>query len=180
MTDCKAMSERMPAVARGGAPWGAAEAAHLSGCPACRAEWELVLAAERLGARSAGGVDTARIAAAVRYRLRQAPLTPAAQPFRRVGRWFAGLATAAVVILALRLAVPNPERPVTGPAPAAAAGSLGEESLLTELDRLTSSELEAVLDGFEAPAEALPHVDGAALDQLKPQELERVLRSLGG
>ena len=180
MTDCNAMRERMPAVAHRRAAWEDAEAAHLRGCAACRAEWELVLAAERLGASAAAGMDTARIAAAVRHRLRNAPVTGVPQAFRRAGRWLTGLAAAAAVILAVRLATPHPERPVTDPSAAAATGGLGEASLLPELDRLTSTELEAVLDAFEPAVEALPHVDGAALNELEPQELERVLRSLGG
>ena len=39
---CEALSDRMPAVARGGASWDAEEAAHFDICLDCQAEWSLV------------------------------------------------------------------------------------------------------------------------------------------
>ena len=39
---CEALSDRMPAVARGEASWDADEAAHFDICDDCQAEWALV------------------------------------------------------------------------------------------------------------------------------------------
>jgi hypothetical protein len=52
--------------------------------------------------------------------------------------------------------------------------------MLPELDGLTATELQAVLESFSPAAESLPHVEKGLLDDLQPQELERVLRSLEG
>ena len=60
MTVCEQLSDRMPAVAHGQAGWSAEEQAHLAGCADCRAEWDLVSAASRLGLDVAEGIGTSR------------------------------------------------------------------------------------------------------------------------
>ena len=45
---------------------------------------------------------------------------------------------------------------------------------------LTPAELESVLESFSPAVEALPHLERSPIGDLKPQELERVLRSLEG
>src|SRR6185437_16329344 len=50
MTTCTRLSDRMPDVAHGTSRWTELEERHLAECADCRAEWELVTAASRLGA----------------------------------------------------------------------------------------------------------------------------------
>jgi hypothetical protein len=49
MSDCGWLSDRMPSVALGRAEWTGDETRHLSDCPSCRGEWELVRLSSRLG-----------------------------------------------------------------------------------------------------------------------------------
>jgi hypothetical protein len=176
MTDFEHLTERMPAVARGRGEWGAAEATHLASCAACRAEWELVRTAHSLGASVAAGLDTGRVAAAVRRSLRAAPLRDRVAALRRVRRVLVGLAAAAALVLVAQYRWGHGARDVVPVHPAPGAAS----SMLPELDGLTATELQAVLESFSPAAESLPHVETGLLDDLQPQELERVLRSLEG
>ncbi len=59
------LSDRMPQVARGTAPWSPEEMAHLTHCAECRAEWKVVELGAGLGAEMIGGMDLAGIAARV-------------------------------------------------------------------------------------------------------------------
>ena len=51
---------------------------------------------------------------------------------------------------------------------------------LHELDDLTASELEVLLETLPPSADAAAHPDPASLDELDAQSLERLLRSLEG
>ncbi len=182
MTPCQQIAERMPAIAHGRGEWGPAEAIHLESCPACRAEWALVRTARSLGASVAAGLDTGRTAEAVRQRLAAAPPHARVPALVRKRRWLVGLAAAAALVLAVRYSWPHADRAasraeVVFPASKATA-SVIVSSALPELDNLTATELEAVLESLSLPAEALPHVETGSLDDLQPQELERVLRVL--
>ena len=81
-------------------------------------------------------------------------------------RWLTGLAAAAAVVLAL---VPG-ANPNSAVPPAIA--------VLHELDGLTSSELEAVLETIPPPANAAVHVEASPLGELNAHDLERVLQSM--
>jgi hypothetical protein len=170
MIECHQLSDRMPAVAYGTTRWEPAEAAHLESCASCRKEWELVRAAASLGA----GLDTGHVAQAVLRRLREAPAPQPIAGIRRVGRWALALASAAAIVLAVLLARPHRTAPVSAVAVPVAG------SMLEELDELTAPELESVLESFSPAVEALPHLERSPIGDLKPQELEQVLRSLEG
>ena len=174
MNECSNLTDRMPAVAHGTMRWEAAEAAHLESCTSCRREWDLVRAGASLGAGVGVALDTGRVAQAVLRRLREAPTSQPIPGIRRIGRWAVAVAAAAAIILAVQLT--RPER--AGPVSADSAPTAGP--VLQELDGLTATELQSLLESFSPAVEALPHVEIAPLGELKPQELERVLRSLEG
>ena len=174
MIDCRLLSDRMPAVAHGTMRWDAAEAAHLESCASCRPEWELVQAGASLGAGVALSLDTPRVAQAVLRQLREAPAPQPIPGVRRIGRWAVALAAAAAIVLAVQLARPHRTNPVD----AALVAPSGP--VLQELDGLTADELQSLLESFSPAVEALPHLESAPLDNLNPQELERMLRSLEG
>jgi hypothetical protein len=180
MTPCEQIAERMPAVAHGRGEWEPAEASHLESCAACQAEWALVRTARSLGTSVAAGLDTGRMAEAVRQRLAAAPPYARVLALLRRRRWLVGLAAAAALVLAVRYSRPHVDRaaPPTEVAGPAATANVIVSSALPELDNLTATELEAVLESLSPPAEALPHVETGSLDDLQPQELERVLRAL--
>ncbi len=167
MTSCELLSNRMVAVAAGLDAWTDEESRHLSVCADCGAEWRLVRQGRELGARLPT-LDLDRVAGGVRARLAAGPAGQDARVVpigsrRRGFRWLVGLATAAAVILAAWYANIRTEP----------AGESGAALVLTELEGLTSSELEMVLTGLEAPS--VP--DGGRLGDLSADELEQVLRS---
>jgi hypothetical protein len=98
MTTCTQLSDRMPDVAHGTSRWTETEERHLAECADCRAEWELVTAASRLGAALRSPADPALLSRALLERLaRERQRTRL-----RVRLWTAvGLAAAAAVILAV-------------------------------------------------------------------------------
>jgi hypothetical protein len=169
MISCEAMSERMPDVATGRASWSADEATHLQACPDCSSEWRIVQAAARLGDAAVAEVHPDRLSGLLRARLKGARR---ADRWRRTG-WVVGLAAAAAVTLVVWTGRGHEPQGMTQ-APA---------SLLipvAELDSLSTSQLEAVLDGFDAPLDEEPSPATPMLNDLDDQQLERVLRSLEG
>ena len=164
MTNCEALSERMPEVARGG-EWTAEQAHHLAACPGCTDEWRLVAAAAGIGSRVT--IDAARVAGRLRTRLAAAPRpAPAISMFsRRPARWLAGLAAAALLLLVARAIVDRPLTSTTRP---------GELAVLSELDSLGAPELEAVLEDWTGAAWR-PSASVSGLGDLTAEELEKVL-----
>ena len=65
MSECTRLSDRMPGVILGRQEWSAEEKRHLGECASCRAEWELVQAANRLGQTVGRRFDEGRISRAV-------------------------------------------------------------------------------------------------------------------
>jgi len=132
-------------------------------------EEELLQSAAKLGEDAVSGLDEQRVARAVLERLASEPVaTP-----RRVGstvRWLAGVAAVAAAVLLL-------VKPPTPPPGAASPASL---SVLHELDDLSASELQLLLESMPASAAAPAHPDPAPLDELDTKSLERLLRSLEG
>lgn len=167
-------SERMADRAAGTASWSDEEAAHLAGCAECRLELEIVEMARRLGTAQLTGLDPLRIAAGVRHRLATERVAEQSRIPRHPGRWLAGLAAAAVLVFAVRTAIPKgsgDRGPDGQPAPVVV-------SVLHELDGLTVSQLEDVLQSMPPASDALDHVEMAPLTDLSASDLERMLRSM--
>ncbi|MHB1327251.1 MAG: hypothetical protein ACYC2K_03540 [Gemmatimonadales bacterium] len=169
---CEDLSERLPQLAAG-AEWTAGESAHLAGCPACADEWAIVQAGRGLGANGPQ-LDSTKVATQVLARLRVEPTMagPVAPPTARRARWIGlGLAAAAVLTLAIGL---GREPRQLDPEPAATA----TETMLTELEGLTSAELEEIMAQLEV--DNLGSVSDPGLTDLTNEELERLLRSWEG
>jgi hypothetical protein len=98
MTTCTQLSDRMPDVAHGMSRWTETEERHFAECADCRAEWELVTAASRLGSALRRPADPALLSTVLLERLaRERQRTRL-----RLRLWTAGgLAAAAAVILAV-------------------------------------------------------------------------------
>jgi hypothetical protein len=120
MTTCTQLSDRMPDVAHGTSRWTETEERHLSACADCRAEWELVTAASRLGAALRSPADPARISTLLLERLAH----ERQRTRLRARLWTAaGLAAAAAVILAVWTGArtgPRPGEAADGGAPGVA------------------------------------------------------------
>ena len=172
MTECRLIAERAPRVIRDGAEWTPDERAHLEECRECQAELALVEAARHLGNSVARGLDPLRISAAALRRLREEESPPRVLRVRRPRVWLLTAAAAAMVVLAVQ--VTAPDRAPSGETPVA-AGEGG--SVLSELDELSSQELQSVLEALGPAAGGVTVVEPAPLADLNPQELERVLQA---
>lgn len=175
MTSCERLIDRMPAAARGASRWSPEEEAHLAECAGCRAEWDLVSAAARLGRDLEPALDAHHVSQRVLGRLRD---LRARDRERRRGWSLVGLAAAAAVLLAVWTGRPG-RPPGAGSGPAAPA-EVGEASIpLPELESLGAPELEAVLDHLDATVAASPTSGGpAGLGDLDAFELQQILDSL--
>jgi hypothetical protein len=169
MSECERLTDRMIAVAHGGPGWNADEAAHLSRCPDCSAEWRLIQAAQRLGESAAGRIDPAQVSRLVAQRM------ATRRQWHRAG-WVGLLAAAAAVVLI----VWGGRGPVARETIAAAARNTEFHLPLAELDSLDAGQLQSVLDGLDAPIGSDASPDVPALGDLESPELERILRSLEG
>jgi hypothetical protein len=111
MTTCTQLSDRMPDVAHGTSRWTETEERHLEVCAACRAEWELVTVASRLGSALRSPADPALVSAVLLQRLaRERQRTRL-----RARLWTAaGVAAAAAVILAVWTGARPGSRPGDG------------------------------------------------------------------
>jgi hypothetical protein len=166
MNDCESMTDKMALVVHGRAEWTESEAAHLRGCAACTAEWQVVQAASRLGAASTRELDPARVSRIVLERL-------AAARKRRMTGWMV-LAAAAAIMLLVWARGPGVGRDT----PTASTG--GFRLPLAELESLDARQLRAVLQDLEGPLGGSAAPESPGLGDLENQELERVLRSLEG
>jgi len=172
MTVCEQLSDRMPAVAHGQAVWSAEEQAHLAGCADCRAEWDLVSAASRLGLDVAEGINAHHVTERVLGRLR----AERGRRGRRIGWAVGGLAAAAAVAIAVWPGRPGQPVPPPLAAPATAAAFP-----LPELDSLGTPELQAVLDSLDGSlGTTVQGVDTGDLDDLDAHELQHVLDGMEG
>lgn len=131
-------------------------------------EAELLQTAARLGESAVRDLDHERVARIVLERL-------ASEPVRRVRplalRVFVGVAAVAAALLLFVRLPPAPTAPSLPAVPV---------TMLHELDDLTASELEVLLETLPPSADAAAHPDPASLDELDAQSLERLLRSLEG
>lgn len=143
MSDCQQLSDRMAAVVQGRAEWTPEEARHLSGCPACQDEWELLRLTSRLGEEMLPAWNGPAVAEAVLRRLKDVRTGR----FRRKAWSFVGLAAAATVA-----AVIWSQRPVSRPVtPMPQPLVTGMLIPLPELDSLQPAELDSVLRSIDEP-----------------------------
>jgi hypothetical protein len=173
MTDCGWLSDRMPAVALGGAEWTPEEMRHLNGCPMCQDEWELIRVAARLGDSVGASFGSPAMVSSVLHRLGR---EQEVQRLRRRTWTFTGLAAAAAIIAAVWTG--GLEKPTTRP-----AGSLVAAQLtlpLPELESLQVAELDSVLQAMDEPNVNGTPVEDPGLGDLNPEELESVLHSWEG
>jgi hypothetical protein len=185
MTHCERLSDRMPDVAHGRSGWSPEEENHLTTCADCRSEWELVRTASHLGDSLPPLRSPETVAATLLGRL----AVERARLRARQRNWLvAGLAAAAVTIIAVR--IPRPEgvvplvsAPAPAPAPVPVSGPQGAARQLVplpELDDLPSAELEAILGSLDEPGAASAASEGAALEDFDDHELEQVLGAWEG
>lgn len=167
MTTCEALAEQMPAVARGEARWDPAALDHLASCPACAAEWRVVVAAVELG-RATPAIDAERVGRVVLRRLASAG-DRSHRIRRRLGA-VAGIAAAAIALLLW-----SPRRPAPGGPDAPVA-----PIFLPELDSLTAVQLESVLGAVDPPFGAVRTFDAPDLNGLSNDQLSDVLHALEG
>lgn len=183
MTQCERLSDRLPDVAHGRSVWTAEEQAHLESCADCRAEWDLVVIAGRLGMELPPLSSPEVMTGALSGRL--AGERTAVRARRR--SWLAaGLAAAAVTIIAVRIpwspgglpapAQPAPVSPVT---PESASVASTPAIQLPELDGLPDAELESILGSLDESS-PVPLLDGTGLDQPDDHQLEQALEAWEG
>jgi hypothetical protein len=186
MTTCTQLSDRMPDVAHGASRWTETEERHLAACADCRAEWELVTAASRLGAALQPPADPALIASLVLERVaRERQRTRF-----RARLWTAtGLAAAAAVTLAVWTGVgARPGDGARGTAPRVATAPVTPARLevpvadlpLPELDDLPAEALDSMLQALDEPGARADAYELPALGDPGDRELERVLTGLEG
>jgi len=175
---CDILSDKLPRVASGELQWTAEEAAHLAACPECAAEWSLGGQARKLGERAVQAIEpaqlSARVLAGVVARRRQDRWTR--------GAWFTTLAAAAAITIVVwtgrnrggsHLAIGPDSSPAVSAEP-------GFHLPLAELESLDSDQLQAVLDGLDAPVGQVAPGPAPSFGDLDDHQLERVLRSLEG
>lgn len=166
MTDCRHLSDRIPAVALGRDRWSAAEAAHLARCADCRAEWDLVRAAGRIGGALPPFADRGDLAARVLRRVSEAPKAPAP---RRALWWAGGLVAAALAVAVGSGAL----RPETG-GPDGAVGVMATE------DPLSTAQVDSLLEIAAPPLAGWTMLETPSLGDLDEDELEQLLRTWEG
>jgi len=204
MTPCTRLSDRMPEIALGRARWTPEEQGHLAGCEDCRAEWAIVVAAGRLGAKLPA-IDAERVAAGALERIRHERADASARTPRIAV--LAGLAAAAVVALAVwanrggRATQPGgsslpapapvaasssesvPDLPArSNPAPSVAQGPAASSTIdlpMPELDSLPAEALDSILRTLDEPL-AQVGADDLQPDDSGDQELEQVLAGMEG
>ncbi len=171
---CEALSDRLPAVARGQASWDPEEAAHLADCAECQAEWALVAPIAR-AATPAPAMDLDRLSRAVLRELRpEATVVAIASRRRRWTRGLIGLSAAAGIAIALYSARP---------------ARLGDDlslvptrmkTTIPELDALLEDELKVVLASIKLETPDLTPGPLPRLGELTETELEQLLATVEG
>lgn len=172
MMDCDALLDLMPERASGRIDWPEGAEAHLTGCVECRRSWAVIQAGSRLGAAAAIGVDGDRIGRLVLARLAEARIHDRR---RRGWTWGTLLAAAAALLL-----VVYPGRvPSNGTAPVAGVAGASSFSVpLLELQDLDASELKTIDDQLDGALSAGGSVGAPHLEELTPDEMQRVLNSM--
>jgi hypothetical protein len=167
MSECIELSDRMPAVIVGRQEWSPEERRHLGECASCRAEWELVQAANRLGEKISWRIDEGRVSQVVMARLAS---VQAARRQRRA--WSAAGLAAAAAIAGLIWTGSGVDRTQRNPVPSAVAAL---QIPLPELDSLQPAELDSVLQAIDEAGARGSTLDSPDLGELDNDELETVL-----
>lgn len=129
-------------------------------------ELELLEAARRLGREAVAGLDLERITAGIAAARRRE------ERVRRFRTWgLLGLAAAAALLIAVW---PGRDSGLADPAAVVAAAP----SLLHELDDLTATQLEKVLEAMPPAAGSAEVVEEVPLTDVTAADLERVLQSM--
>jgi hypothetical protein len=173
MTPCTQLSDRMPEVALGRARWTPEDERHLSGCADCRAEWAIVTAASRLGARLPA-IDAERVATGAMERVRRARAEARARTPRIAA--LVGLAAAALLAFVVWASRGGRATQLGGsnlPAPAPIAASPSEPVADSSAD--ASPEPSMAQGPGLAPTIELPIPE---LDSLPAEALDSILRAL--
>jgi hypothetical protein len=164
---CTQLSDRMPAVGQGTLRWSEADLRHLSTCPECASEWRLVQATAALGLDVERSIDPGTVTAGVLAGLREV------RPRRSLARraiWLVPLAAVAALVLMLWGSGAQ-TRTQTNSAPTTI-------SLLPELEPLTTTELQSILELLPQGASS---EDGLrSFDDLTEDEVAAVLKDLEG
>lgn len=175
MTACERLSDRISEVVRGRSRWTAGEAAHLAACPDCRAEWDLLVAVDRVAARAPAPRDASALAATVLRRVadhRRSRL-------RSWRRWTAGVAAAAGIAGAIWSGL-HGGNPASDPVAVTATVDIA----LPELEPMETAELDSLLETMEASPGPAPAGWSAlgepTLGDLDADELEQVLGTWEG
>ncbi len=170
---CEALSDQMPAVARGDVVWDAEEALHFAQCAECRDEYALV-AAVLSSARPAPVLDLDRIAAAVSAVGREEGKVVAIASRRRTWtRGLVGLAAAAgIALVAYSIRTDDPVAVAAVPARTTTA--------IPELDALLEDELKIVLASLTEEQKTLTPGPIPRLGELTEAELDALLDDVEG
>jgi hypothetical protein len=171
--DCDALLDLMPDRAAGRAVWPEGADVHLEVCAECRRNWELIQAGSRVGAQAASRIDPDRISALLVTRLAEARRSDR----RRKGWTWGTLLAAAAAILMVVYPGRSPVDPGTVPLPViSGAGTLSVP--LAELNDLDAAELQVIDDQLDGALSAGASVSTPHLEELTPDEMQRILTSL--
>jgi anti-sigma factor RsiW len=173
MMDCDGLLDLMPERAAGRIDWPEGAEAHLANCEECRRSWALIRAAARVGTAAADRTDSERIGRSVLARLAEAR----AQNRRRKGWTWGTLLAAAAAVLLVVYPGRHPNR-VAAPVAVVSATTSFSVPLL-ELQDLDATELQAVDDQLDGALSASGSVGAPHLEELTPDEMQRVLNSMG-
>lgn len=182
MNNCDEWLDRMPGLAAGSRDLTPEFSAHLEGCAECRANWQVIQAGARVGARAAATIDPERMARTVVARLADAR---AADQRRRYWTWGTLLAAAA----ALTLVVYTGKHDLTShqaaqgqvqPVETQTASTTEFAVPVSGLEDLDDGQLQTLYDQLDGALSAQGSVGAPHLEELSPDEMEQVLNSLEG
>jgi len=173
MNACESVSDRMPDVLHHRASWSEAERDHLTHCAECALEWRVVAAGAVL--QQGLVVDSAAISGQLLARVRdEHGGTPIRRlPWRGTRIGLGLLAAAASIAILIRV-------PATRRVGAPPAVRITPVAVLPELERLTETQLEAVLLELDVPDVTVSPMRLPRLGDLTDSQLEQVLLSLEG
>jgi len=176
MSDCEALLDLMPLVAAGRAAWPAGAEAHLGTCPECRAAWQVIEAAARLGRDTADPIDFDTVAARLSGRLAEQ---------RRIDRRrrSAGALTLLAAAAAITLVVWRGHPGTAGSGDG--AGTLTPEARafvipVSGLEELDTGQLQAIYQDLGRPLGTGGSAGGPALEELSPDEMSQLLSTYQG
>ncbi|HKV74822.1 MAG TPA: hypothetical protein VJN95_09915 [Gemmatimonadales bacterium] len=172
MMDCDTLVDLMPDRAAGRIAWPDGAEAHLEACEECRRSWTLIQAGPRIGAAAAARIDAEQVGGIVFRRLAEARR----QDRRRRGwTWGTLLAAAAALLL---MVLPGRRHSLASPAVAATGAGTTFSVPVHELEDLDVGELQTLDDQLDGALSASVSVGAPHLEELTPEEMQRVLNSM--